>query len=70
MALTWLARAMPLKAADSKFDPNNQSPQIPALPWGSKIHGIPGVLVGRAAPLHVQRETWILIIAEQSLAQA
>lgn len=50
--LTWLPRAIPLKAADSIFEPNSQSPQIPALPWGSKMHGMPGVFVGSAAPLH------------------
>lgn len=42
---------MPLKAAASKLDPSSQSPQIPALPCESNMHGIPGVFVGRAAPL-------------------
>lgn len=43
---------MPLKAAASKLEPSSQSPHMPALPSESKIQGIPGVLVGRAAPLH------------------
>ena len=30
--------AMPLKAANSKLEPNSQSPHIPALPRGSKIY--------------------------------
>lgn len=49
--LAWLARAIPLKAAASKLDPNSQSPHMPALPRGSKMQGMPGELVGRAAPL-------------------
>lgn len=50
--VAWLARAMPLKAAASKLEPSSQSPHMPALPCGSKMQGISGVLVGRAAPLH------------------
>lgn len=46
---------MPLKAAASKLEPSSQSPHMPALPSESNIQGIPGVLVGRAAPLHF---TW------------
>lgn len=30
--LAWLARAMPLKAAASRLEPNSQSPHMPALP--------------------------------------
>lgn len=54
--LAWLARAMPLVAAASKLEPNSQSPHMPALPWGSKMHGTLGVLVGRAAPLKVYKK--------------
>lgn len=50
--VAWLARAIPLKAEASKLEPSSQSPHMPALPCGSKMQGISGVLVGRAAPLH------------------
>lgn len=47
---------MPLIAAASKLEPNNQSPHIPALPSGSNMQGTLGLLVGRAAPLKFQKE--------------
>lgn len=47
---------MPLIAADSKLEPNNQSPHIPALPSGSNMQGTLGLLVGRAAPLKFKKE--------------
>ena len=34
-----------------KLEPSNQSPHVTALPYRSKMQGMPGVLVGWAAPL-------------------
>lgn len=51
-----LSKSQPLKAADSELEANNQSPHIPALPRGSKTHGILGVLVGRAASPHIPQK--------------
>nr|POE82894.1 hypothetical protein CFP56_28299 [Quercus suber] len=34
------------ETADTKLEPSNQSPHVTALPYGSKMQGMPGVLVG------------------------
>lgn len=64
--LTWFAREIPLRAAASKLDPSSQSPQIPALPRGSKMQGIPGLFVGRAAPLCISRKKKVKIRLKNS----
>ena len=45
-----MARAI-LTAADTKLEPSNQTTHVTALPYGSKMQGMPGVLIGWAEPL-------------------